>query len=124
MDKSFTIVNRGISMSSEIKKCPYCGEEIKEIAIKCKYCGEFLNKEEQKKIEEQKKMQRNTITLRNCFITALIVAAVVNLWEFIFGVKFSPGSGTFSHFIITTIVLTILFFVINMWARIFDKLSS
>ncbi len=30
-------------LHSEMKRCPFCGEEILQIAKKCKHCGEFFN---------------------------------------------------------------------------------
>lgn len=37
-------------MEDQIKKCPYCGETILEVAIKCKQCGSMLNDSNKGKI--------------------------------------------------------------------------
>ncbi len=36
-------------MAEEVKKCPFCGEEILQVAIKCKHCGSMLDGSEQEK---------------------------------------------------------------------------
>lgn len=37
----------------EIKKCPYCAEDILIDPVKCKHCGEFLNEEMNSKKEKE-----------------------------------------------------------------------
>ena len=47
----------------KLKKCPFCGEEILEVAIKCKHCGEWLNNQK----ESQKTQEGgNYLYCKNC----------------------------------------------------------
>lgn len=32
-----------MSQSEQLKRCPYCGEQIKVAAVKCRFCQEFLD---------------------------------------------------------------------------------
>ena len=46
-------------MVSWYKKCPYCWEDIKEVAKKCRYCWEFLVNEEWKVITRKDIKEKN-----------------------------------------------------------------
>jgi len=59
------------------KKCPFCGEEIDQSAVKCKHCGEFLTKQAKK---EHRKDSKGGL------VVTLIVLAIIALVLMLTGV--------------------------------------
>jgi len=41
--------------SEDTKVCPYCGQEIKRVAIKCRFCGEFLEDDDEVEIRPSRR---------------------------------------------------------------------
>ena len=65
-------------MEKDTKICPYCGKEIKSIAIKCKYCGKFIEDD----VNEEDKCPKCGSRLHNNIIANIFKVIVYLICAF------------------------------------------
>lgn len=64
-------------MAEEMKKCPFCGEEIKAEAIKCRYCGEFVENSDNEHVKLNIPKPSGCILAFSGFFVLLLVLGII-----------------------------------------------
>lgn len=81
---------------AQTKRCPYCGEEILEVAKKCKYCGEWLDDSHNAASPQQQETTPQELindSPKNNKRLIYLLAAVVILLIVFFVFSFKRGGG-------------------------------
>ena len=67
---------------SELKKCPYCGEEILSVAQKCKHCGEWQNENVSSSKKSETSIKKIVKYLRelSIIVVGIVITVGTGLW--------------------------------------------